>query len=51
MATMLSISGIVVAGTDGLYLSRSGARSKGLFHAIPGALIAVLAGAVIFTNA
>lgn len=51
MATILSILGMVVAGTDGWYLSRSGARSQGLFHAIPGGFIAVLAGAVVFTDA
>ena len=53
MATILTILGIVVAGTDGFYLSRSGARNSrsGASHAIPGALIALLAGAVVLTNA
>lgn len=51
IATILSILGIVVAGTDGYYLSRTGARSQARFHAIPGALIALLAGAVSLTNA
>ena len=51
MATILAILGIVVAGTDGFYLSRSGARNLGIFHAVPGALIALLAGAVILTDA
>lgn len=51
MATILTILGIIVAGTDGFYLSRSGASNQARFHAIPGALIALLAGAVIFTNA
>lgn len=51
MATVLSILGIVVAGTDGFYLWRFGATNQAKFHAIPGALIALLAGAVIFTNA
>ena len=46
MATMLTINGILVAGTDGFYLSRSGAGKKGLLHAIPGALIALLSAAV-----
>ena len=49
MATILSILGIIVAGTDGVYISRSGARNLAKLHAIPGALIALLAGAVIFT--
>ena len=51
MATILTILGIIVAGTDGFYLSRSGARNQGRFHAIPGALIALLAGAIMLTNA
>jgi hypothetical protein len=50
-ATILLIIGIIVAGTDGLYLARSGASGKARFHAIPGALIALLAGAVVFTTA
>ncbi len=48
MATILAVIGIVVAGTDGMYLSRAGARKLGWFHAIPGALIAALAGGVIY---
>jgi hypothetical protein len=51
MANILAIIGIVVAGTDGIYLSRAGARKLGRFHAIPGALIAALAGGVIYSNA
>ena len=51
MATILAVIGIVVAGTDGIYLSRAGARELGLFHAIPGALIATLACGVIYSNA
>ena len=48
-ATILAIIGIVVAGTDGIYLARGGGGSKaGLFHAIPGALIAALACGVIY---
>ena len=50
MATILAIIGIVVAGTDGIYLSRAGARQRGIFHAIPGALIAALACGVIRSN-
>ena len=50
MATILTILGVVVAGIDGFYLSRSGARNLARFHAIPGALIALLAFAVILTN-
>jgi hypothetical protein len=51
MATILAILGIVVAGTDGYYLARSGARNSGVFHAVPGAVIALLAGAVVLTDA
>ena len=51
IATILIILGIIVAGTDGFYLSRSGARNLAKLHAIPGALIALLAGAIILTNA
>ncbi|NPD68107.1 DUF4267 domain-containing protein [Lichenicola cladoniae] len=46
MATILVILGLVVATTDGFFLYRSGAGAKGLFHVIPGALIALLAGSV-----
>lgn len=51
MATILSILGILVAGTDGVYLARSGAGGKARFHAIPGALIALLSGVAYYTNA
>ena len=50
-ATVLTIIGIVVAGTDGIYLSRAGSGKLGLFHALPGALIAALAGAFIYSSA
>lgn len=43
MATILAILGFVVAGTDGIYLARSGDKNKAAFHAVPGALIAILA--------
>ena len=51
VATILAIIGIIVAGTDGIYLSRAGARKLARFHAIPGALIAALAGGVIYSSA
>lgn len=50
MATILAIIGVLVAGTDGIYLARGGTRNLGLFHAIPGALISALALAVIFLD-
>ncbi|KAL2072108.1 hypothetical protein VTL71DRAFT_11451 [Oculimacula yallundae] len=43
MATILSIIGIVVAGTDGVYLCRAGFVGLGVFHALPGACISALA--------
>ena len=49
-ATILSTIGLVVAGTDGYYLTRFGAPGLGRFHAIPGALIAVLAGVVLYAD-
>ena len=51
MATILSVIGILVAGTDGVYLARAGAVGKAKVHAVPGALIAALAGAVIYLGA
>ena len=50
VATILAIIGILVAGTDAIYLSRAGERGLGRFHAIPGALIAALAGGVLFAT-
>ena len=45
---MATILGIVVAGTDGMKLSRAGARKLERFRAIPGTIIAALAGAVVY---
>lgn len=42
-ATILAIIGIMVAGTDGIYLSCAGKTSLGVYHAVPGALIAIYA--------
>ena len=50
-ATILAIIGLLVAGTDGAVLYRAGHRRAGLQHAIPGALIAALAGAVVYSSA
>ena len=47
MATILTILGFVVACTDAVFLAQSGAYGKARFHAIPGALIATLAAAVV----
>ena len=51
MATLLAIIGILVAGTDAVYLARAGATGKAKLHAVPGALIAALAGGVIYSSA
>lgn len=50
MATILSILGFVVAGTDGIFIAQSGATSQAMFHAIPGALIAILSASVTISN-
>lgn len=47
-ATVLAIIGLLVAGTDGIFLLHAGHRDLALFHAIPGALIAAFATLVIF---
>jgi len=49
-ATILAVIGIIVAGTDGIYLARAGPRGPGIFHAIPGALISALAAGVIYLD-
>ena len=51
MATILAVIGVVVAGTDGMHLWRAGHKTQAQFHAIPGALIAALAGAFIYSQA
>lgn len=45
MGTLLALLGVLVAGTDGLFLARESA-GKGLFHALPGLGIASLGLAV-----
>lgn len=47
VATVLCILGSVVATTDGFYLYRSGAKRQGIWHAVPGGLIALLAFSVL----
>lgn len=51
VATILAIIGIVVAGTDGICLSRAGTRQSGILHAIPGLLISALACGIIYSDA
>lgn len=49
-ATVLAIIGVVVAGTDGVYLARTGRRGVAVFHAVPGALISALACGVLWSG-
>ncbi|XMA16297.1 hypothetical protein WAI453_009088 [Rhynchosporium graminicola] len=51
IATILSIIGILVAGTNDVYLSRAGLQGKGVFHALPGAFISTLACGFLFSCA
>lgn len=46
-ATILTIIGVLVAGMDGYYIAQSTSIGGGLFHALPGALIAALAAATL----
>lgn len=48
MAQILAIIGFLVAGTDGIYLYRAGRMDLALFHALPGAGIAVLACSALY---
>ena len=50
VATILAIIGVLVAGTDGIFLSRAGHGAVGRWHAIPGVLIAALAAAVVYQH-
>jgi hypothetical protein len=47
-STVLAIVGVLVAGTDGLFLARGGNKRAGLWHAVPGLAIAGLASAVLY---
>jgi hypothetical protein len=51
VATILAVIGLLVAGTDGIYIARNGTWTAGAFHAIPGGLIAVKAWIVIRNGA
>ena len=50
VATILAIIGVVVAGTDGYHLARHRRQQLAKWHAIPGAVIAALAAAVIYSK-
>ena len=47
MATVLVIVGSIVAGMDGYQIAQNGSLGGGLFHAVPGWLIAALATAML----
>jgi hypothetical protein len=52
IATILALIGILVAGTDGIYIARGGGTtSAGQRHAIPGALISALASYYLYSKA
>lgn len=49
MATMLVTIGVLVAGTDGLFLARVAGRADlGVFHALPGGMIALLSAVFLW---
>jgi hypothetical protein len=48
LATMLSITGVVVAGTDGVVLMKNGYGRAGARHAVPGVMISAMAIAVLW---
>lgn len=50
-ATMFTIIGPLQAGTDGLYLASGGNKQAGLFHAIPGFIMAGLAAGYLYFHA
>lgn len=47
VGTNLAVIGFVVAGTDGVFLAKAGTMQLALFHAVPGALIALLSIAYV----
>ncbi|KAJ1333177.1 DUF4267 domain-containing protein [Microdochium nivale] len=51
MASILATIGVLVAGTDGYFLAAfAGRRDLGVFHALPGGLIALLSGLFLWTR-
>jgi hypothetical protein len=51
VATILAVIGVLVAGTDGLFLIKGSTRADGIFHAIPGGMISALAVAFMRSKA
>lgn len=48
IAYILMVAGIVVAGTDGVFIAKNGSRKMGIVHAGPGFVIASLAALTIW---
>lgn len=51
IAYILMIAGVVVAGTDGVFIAKNGSRRMGIVHAGPGFAIASLAALTISQEA
>ncbi|GAB7328583.1 hypothetical protein MBLNU13_g00531t1 [Cladosporium sp. NU13] len=51
IAYILMVAGIVVAGTDGVFIAKNGSRKMGIVHAGPGFAIASLAALTIWQEA
>jgi hypothetical protein len=51
IAYILIVAGIVVAGTDGVFIAKNGSRRMGIVHAGPGFAIASLAALTIWQEA
>ncbi|KAM0700290.1 hypothetical protein Q7P35_012010 [Cladosporium inversicolor] len=48
IAYILMVTGIVVAGTDGVFIAKMGSRKMGIVHAGPGFVIASIAALTIW---
>ncbi|KAF7930236.1 hypothetical protein EAE99_004429 [Botrytis elliptica] len=48
IAYILMVAGIIVAGTDGVFIAKNGSVKMGIVHAGPGFVIAVVAAATIW---
>ncbi|KAF7949017.1 hypothetical protein EAE96_008193 [Botrytis aclada] len=48
IAYILMVTGILVAGTDGVFISKNGSMKMGIVHAGPGFVIAAVAAATIW---
>ena len=48
IAYILMVAGIVVAGTDGVFIAKNGSRKMGIVHAGPGFVIASIAALTVW---